>query len=206
MLGSNKPFKIGIIGCGRMGSSIARKLAPQQQVFICDKNPDKAKRLASEIGAQVFESIPDFSPQAQILILAIKPQNLGSVSSVLHEKLNHTQLLVSVLAGTTTATLKHSFGAASILRMMPNLALKYGQGVIGLTDDAPLSKEMKHNVVEVFSPLGNLHWMPESKLDALAALAASGQAYVYVMIESMIEAAIAMGFDPEQGRGLYWKC
>lgn len=57
-------------------------------------------------------------------------------------------------------------------------------------------------MLEVFAPLGNLHWMAENKLDALTALTASGPAFVYVMIESIVEAAIAMGFNSSEAQGL----
>lgn len=202
MLGSNKPFKVGIIGCGRMGTGIARKLAPQQQIFLYDRNPEKVKEIAFEIGAKVVDSPEELVNNADIVILAIKPQDLGSLSTLLHGKLHHAQLLVSILAGTSMAKLKHSFGTVPILRMMPNIALLYGQGVIGLADQDQLTKEIKKNVTEIFSCLGNLHWMPENKIDALTALAASGQAYAYVIIESIVEAGISMGFHPEEAMEL----
>lgn len=202
MLGSNKPFKIGIIGSGRMGSGIARKLAPHQQILICDRNLLKAKKIASEIGAEALDSCVEVVSQTEMILLAVKPQDLGSVSSVIREKLSHTKLLISIVAGTSMATLKHLFGVVSILRMMPNLALLCGQGVIGLAENDQLTKETKKNVMEIFSALGNLHWMAEHKLEALTALTASGEAYAYVMIESIIEAGIAMGFDSHQAQEL----
>ena len=202
MLGNNKPLKIGIIGCGRMGGGIARKLAPEHQIFLCDHREEKAKKLGAEIGAKPVGTVMELAALAEVIILAVKPQNLGNIGIALRDKLSHHQILVSILAGTTMATLKHFFGPVSIVRMMPNLALLYGQGVIGVAEHDQMGHEIRKKVIDMFSCLGNLHWMPEDKLDALSSLTASGQAYVYVMIESIIEAGIAMGFSPDQAQEL----
>lgn len=143
MSGNNKPFKIGIIGCGHMGSGIAKTLAPHQQIFLHDNDPSKTKHVASEIGATICETNEDLVDNAEIIILAVKPQDVSKVSSQIRAKLKHSQLIVSIIAGTSMATLKHLFGTATILRMMPNLALIYGQGVIGLAENEGLNKETK---------------------------------------------------------------
>jgi len=198
MSGNSKKMRIGIIGCGNMGSSFAKLLSSTHHLYLCDRNPEKVKKVAAEVGAAVANSCSELVKQVDMIILAIKPQDLGSVASEIRDKLNHSQMLVSILAGTPTTTLKHYFGKVTLLRMMPNLALRYGEGVIGMSEHEHLPSDTKKQIESVFMPFGMLLWLPEDKMDALTALTASGPAYVFVIIESIVDAAIAMGFPPDK--------
>lgn len=197
---NEKKLKIGVIGCGEMGSSLAIKLGQKHQVFLCDKSFEKAEKLAKQSHATAVKTIGDLIKHVEIIVLAFKPHDLGNAAAEFKESLKHTQLLISILAGTPLVTLKHYFKDVQLLRMMPNLALKYGQGVMGLTDDGNLSHEKKQMIESLFSPLGMLYWLSEDKLDALTALTASGPAFVFVMVEAMVDAAIAMGFPAAQAQ------
>ena len=163
MLGNNKPLKIGIIGCGRMGGGIAEKVSARQ---LCDHREEKAKKLGAEIGAKPVGTVMELAALAEVIILAVKPQNLGNIGIALRDKLSHHQILVSILAGTTMATLKHFFGPVSIVRMMPNLALLYGQGVIGVAEHDQMGHEIRKKVIDMFSCWGicigcpKINWMP----------------------------------------------
>jgi pyrroline-5-carboxylate reductase len=200
MSDNRQPFKVGIIGCGHMGAGIARKLSTRQQVFLSSRDREKTKLLAEEIGAKAVEHLEELVNKTDMIILAVKPQNLMEVADLLQGKLREAQSLISILAGTSVDKLKQTFKANSVVRMMPNLALLYGEGVIGLAgEDSP---ETKRNLASIFGCLGHLHWMSEEKLDALASLTASGQAFVYVLIEAMVEAGIAMGFPAEEALAL----
>ena len=89
--------------------------------------------------------------------------------------------------------------------MMPNLALTCGSGVIGLTEDPALHESVKKSVGALLQGLGLVVWLPEAKIEALTPLAASGPAFVLVMIEAMIEAGIFMGFTAGEAQELVLK-
>jgi pyrroline-5-carboxylate reductase len=198
MSANSKKIKIGIIGCGHMGTCFAKQLGVHHELFLTDRTLDKAKKLGAEVGASVLNSNAELVKQVEVIILAIKPQNLGLVADEIKEHLNHSQLLVSILAGVPISRLKHYFGKATLLRMMPNMALKYGKGVIGLAEHEILPHEIKKKVDLLFSSFGFIHWLPEEKMDALTALTGSGLAFAFVMIEAMADAAITMGFSSSQ--------
>ncbi len=185
-----------------MGSGIAPRLAKDHMLSLYDSDEKRAKDLAKEIHATAYHNPAEAVMSAEATILAVKPQNLQAVSRLIQEPLRTKRLLVSILAGVSTQVLREHFPHVPILRMMPNLAVSYGQGVIGLAENHELEPEVKKSVEEICLPLGYSYWMAEDKLNALTSLTGSGPAFVLVLIESMVEAAIAMGFNADQGREL----
>lgn len=193
-------MKIGIIGCGTMGSGIAQRLGLQHTLAIYDRDEDWINELSRITGAKACKSIAEVFQSSDVIILAVKPQNLLTVSKDAKQNLSKDKLVISMLAGTTISTLKQQFGHTPILRMMPNLAAIFGKGVIGLVENKDLSAKMKKNVEKMCEELGSVYWLPEDKIDALTALTGSGPAFTFVIIESMVDAAIAMGFGPEEAQ------
>jgi pyrroline-5-carboxylate reductase len=198
MSANSKKVKIGIIGCGHMGSSFAKHLGAVHELFLVDRTLEKAQKVAGESGGIALKSAAEVVKHAEIIILAVKPQNLITVAHEIKGSLSHHQLLVSLLAGVPVRQLKHHFGNVTLLRMMPNLAVKYQKGVIGLCEYEVLPKEMKQRIELLFSPFGAIYWLPEDKMDALTSLTGSGPAFAFVMIEAMVEAGITMGFSSSQ--------
>lgn len=195
-------MKIGIIGCGNMGSAIARRLASQNDLILYDRNPTKIQHLAQEVEGKACSDIKDFLSQAEVIILAVKPKDLATVSQAFAGQLRPNQLLISCLAGISTQTLRNSFENVKVVRMMPNLAIIYGAGVVGVVANEDIDADRKKQIDQLFARLGLVKWIPEGTMDALTSLTGSGPAFAFVMIEAMIDAAVAMGFNPEQGRQL----
>lgn len=194
-------MKIAVIGCGVMGSAFAKQFAKKHEVSLFDCFLDKASLLAEEIGGQAYSSIEEVIQAAEVILLAIKPKDLSSFTFYA-DKISKGQFLFSILSGISVETLKKIFPSAKILRLMPNLALTCRQAVIGAVDDPQLTDEAKKIAEELLGELGLLFWLPESKIDGLTALAGSGPAFVYVFIESMIEAGIAMGLSAAESQEL----
>lgn len=198
-------MKIAIYGCGKMGGSIAEKLSSDHEVSIFDRNCSRTTEFAKKIKATYTSNLKDLIPKAEMIILAIKPQDLPESAKMIYPEVNKDQLVISVLAGITTRTLQEYFPEIPVLRIMPNMAVRFGQGIIGIADSDNLSKTMRNKAEALLKGLGFLHWIKESKIDALTALTGSGPAFVYIMIESIIDAGIAMGFKAEESKELTLK-
>lgn len=197
-------MKITIIGCGNMGQALAQRLSPTTQLFFYDHNKEKAELLEQQgHGTACKNMIEAFS--SEIIILAVKPQNLNELAELITEKLKDNQMIVSLLAGTTIETLRKYFAAVKIVRMMPNLPLIYGEGVIGLSSSKTLVNEDKEHLRKIFEPLGKIYWLGEEKIDALTALTGSGPAFFFSMVEAMVDAGIAMGFSASDAQGLIYQ-
>lgn len=195
-------MEIGIIGCGSMGAGIAKALSKEHQLFLCDHHPERVAALAKEIGGTAVKTPKEAVLKSELIVLAIKPQDLHTLSAELKGVLNSNKTLVSILAGVSTSKLKEQFKQATTIRMMPNLALIYGKGVIGIVDDSALTKAAKTKLEKVFSSLGLITWLPERLINPLTSLTGSGPAFMMVLIEAMIDAGIAMGFDAETAKSL----
>lgn len=190
---------ITIIGCGNMGSGIAERLSKTTQVCLYDHHFEKAEMLEQKGHGKAYKEIKGALDRSEVVILAIKPQDLKEVAPLLRNELKKDQIVVSILAGTTLKTLKQFFPDATVVRMMPNLALIYGEGVIGLSSDETLMA-----LTELFKPLGKVYWLPEDKINGLTALTGSGPAFFFSMVEAMIDTGVALGFaSPDAQKMVY---
>lgn len=197
--------KIAIIGCGNMGRGLAQRLSKTSQLSFYDRNSEKTNKLEQEGYGKAYTDIEQALKDAELVILAVKPQNLKEAANLIGNKLKNSQTVVSLLTGTSIDLLKSFFPNVSIVRMMPNMALIYGEGVIGLASDEKMPKKDKDYLTKIFESLGAIYWLPEDKINALTALTGSGPAFLFMMVEAMIDAGIAMGFSAKDAQGLVYQ-
>lgn len=195
-------MNIAIIGCGNMGSGIALRLSQEHSLKLYDHDEMRTHEVAKQVKGKACKSIVDVVENVDIVILAIKPKDLKKAAAELHKKIRSPQILISILAGTSLSHLKQAFDDVILLRMMPNLAVVHGKGIVALADSEDLTLDQKKELSVIFDRLGKVHWYPEEMFDALTSLTASGPGLAFVMFEAMVDAAIAMGFTAAQGREL----
>lgn len=195
-------MKILIIGCGNMGSALAKGFDKNHQIFLYDSNKSAMKALSEAGFGYACETPTSALPQMDFVILAVKPQNLEEIAKELNPSLRPDHTLISLLAGTSVATLKKYFPVSYLIRTMPNLALIHGEGVIGIAENEGMDQSLKDRLTTLFHPLGKVHWIPESKMHALTSLTGSGPAFIFTFIEAMVEAGIAMGFTAHEAQEL----
>lgn len=195
-------MKIGILGCGNMGGALAERLAPANELFVFGRNHAQMSLVAHQCGATACASAAELVRHADMVIVAVKPKDLQDVADATREFFTPSKLLVSALAGVSVAALKAAFSAPQVVRIMPNMAVRYGKGVVGIAEDAALPAAARQAVDVAFAPLGTLCWLPENMIDALTSLTGSGPAFALVLIEAMIEAGINLGFSAHQGKEL----
>jgi pyrroline-5-carboxylate reductase len=194
-------MKIAIIGCGAMGSGMAKQLASAHSVAVYDKFPEKIPFHKEHREIKICRTPEEVMQHADLILLFVKPHDLKAVASHIKKHLTPHQILVSGLAGTSTTHLKGAFGEKNlIVRIMPNLAVEYGQGVIGCAEAPEIGADVKEKISAAFSSLGLVLWLAEDKIDALTALASSGPAFMLILIEAMIDAGIALGFSSTDAR------
>lgn len=198
-------MRVAIIGCGNMGSSLAARLSKTHQLCFYDHHIEKAEKLELEGYGKARKGITEAADHAELVILAVKPQNMKEVGHAIGKELKKEQVVISLLAGTSIEILKGFFPAASIVRMMPNLALIFGEGVIGLSSDKSLPQKIKDDLANTFELLGKIIWLPEDKINALTALTGSGPAFFFAMVEAMVDAGIAMGFTARHSQELIYQ-
>lgn len=184
------PSKICFYGCGNMGGAMLRGwlasgVSPDNFVVV----DPSAENLAA--GIAVSRSAPDVGQQFDFLVLGIKPQLLGTLATDIATLLAPGGLVISILAGTTTQTLTKAFPEARIIRLMPNLAAAIGKSPLGVF--APDETE-RADLGNWLAPLGSVIWIDdEAQMDAVTALAGSGPAFIYRVIDALTKGGEAAG-------------
>ena len=197
------PLTVGCIGCGNMGSAILAGLARKGGYVLCGYNRSLEKMYPLEkLGIQRLESPIAVAKTADILVLAVKPYQIEAILQELHEGLNKNTVLVSVAAGIGRERLARAIdNACPVVRCMPNTPALAGKGVFALCfEDPTLSGTQIDTIRTLFSALGLCIDMPESKFTAFSALIGAGPAYVFAMMQGMVQAGVTLGFQHSEAR------
>ena len=174
---------IGIIGFGTMGSAIAGGLAADYRVFVFEKD---AAKTAGVSGIQAVSGIRDLADKADAMILAVKPQDF---EPVLHEVRTCPgiieKLIISIAAGISTAYIEKNIGIARVIRAMPNLPAKIGQGVTCLAKGTYATEDDFDFAENLFDYVGETLRIEEDMMDAATAISGSGPGYIFYDLERL---------------------
>ena len=181
-----------IIGCGNMGSAMLRGwlaggVSPER-ITVVDP-------VASQLpeGVHLHRSASDLNRTFDVILLGIKPQTLSPLAPEIAATLSPGALVISILAGAQTHTLATHFPAAQIVRLMPNLAAAIGKSPLGLFSN-DMDADARRRLDAALAPLGTPIWIDdEGQMDAVTALAGSGPAFVYRVIDALAQGGIAAG-------------
>ena len=200
--------KIGFIGAGNMANSLIRGLIAKstlaQNIWASDLDADKLNLLASECGIRAGSN-HDIAANADVIVLAVKPQVMKVASQALAADLNgRAVLLISIAAGITTSHLENWLGQSdAIVRCMPNTPALVGLGASGLFANSRVSKEQQQLAENVMSAVGFVSWVDkDSDIDIVTAVSGSGPAYFFLFMEAMQATAKEMGLSEELAREL----
>lgn len=163
-----------------------------QNIVVAEKIEARRTELAGKYGVRVTESLEEVAEKCDIVFLAVRPQDVTAVAECIRGKMPSGRLLVSIVAGKTLAALKQAFGEnVRIVRVMPNLALRVGEGMCAVCgNDAD-------TVVGILSKAGEAIKLDEKDFDAVTALSGSGPAYFAYMAKAMADAGIRLGLSPD---------
>lgn len=181
---------------------LANRLTEAANIHVVDTDAAVRDRFA-QIGATTSSRIEGPVGQADVIVLAVKPQQMRDVADTLAPHLN-TQLVLSIAAGIRAADLSRWLGGhAAIVRAMPNTPALIGQGITGMVAMAGVSHGQQDMADAVMRAVGPTVWLDdEALIDPVTAVSGSGPAYVFYFIEAMQEAAQEMGLTAEQGNQL----
>jgi pyrroline-5-carboxylate reductase len=188
--------KLGVIGVGNMGSAIIRGLLSHgvyeaRQVYVFDADPVKAEPFGKE-GLHVADSVDEIGETSDTVIIAVKPATVGEVLAELGQA-PVTTLMISVAAGITTKTIEAMLPEHPVVRVMPNTPCMVGAGASGVTRGTNARDEHVRRALDIMGALGYAVEVPESLMDAVTGLSASGPAYVAVMIDALMQGGVRMG-------------
>lgn len=194
--------RIAFIGAGNMAASLIGGLRAQgleaAQIRASDPGAEQRAKVSAEHGIALFENNADAIDGADVVVLSVKPQAMKAVCEALKPSLKPGQLVVSIAAGITCASMNNWLGAQPIVRCMPNTPALLRQGVSGLYATAEVSAEQRQQAEQLLSAVGIALWLDsEAQLDAVTAVSGSGPAYFFLLIEAMTAAGEKLGLSRE---------
>lgn len=190
-------MKFGIIGCGKMGSALVRGMlstgiCTPKEIQLCDRDHEIAADLAKATGASLFTDAPGLSAASEVILLCVKPDDVRAVVTKASTALTD-KLLISIVAGTTLASLQTFAPKARVVRVMPNTGVLVQKGATAYATGTGVTDADAATVGKIFSAVGLAFAVKESLLDAVTGLSGSGPAYVYLFIEALSDGGVQMG-------------
>ena len=195
-----KNQSILLIGAGNIGGAIARGINALVQssgasLLIHDIHASKLEDLTKQVSFETFDTSKHDIAKVDILILAIKPFDLEKICGpMVQSRLQKSALVISVLAGKSIAQLKAATGHdGPVIRAMPNIAAKVHQSATGLAACSQCKDEHMLSAKEIFDSIGTSCTLEEKYLNAVTGLSGSGPAYIFLVIEALIDGGVRMG-------------
>lgn len=197
-------MNITIIGGGNMGGAIALGLIAKgySDITVCDMNEEK-RQLFSSKGASVTADIPAAIKDADVVIIAVKPNAFEAVLPQMTG--NKDAIYITIAAGVSISFIKKYLGNVKVVRTMPNTPAMIGKGVTAICSEAPVEDEDIKAVEDIFGAIGDTACVTEEQMDTVVSLNGSSPAYVYMMIEAMMRYGTDNGIAYDEAMKLVCK-
>ena len=200
---------IAFIGAGNMAQAIIKGLLQQgygaESIIATGRTPAKLARLSAEVGIRTSTDNQAACQEADIIILAVKPQMMQETVSQLKNAVDpQHHLIISVAAGILADSINSWLGKqCPAVRCMPNTPSLVGKGASGLYANSHVSSQQKAIAEQIMQAVGISIWLDdEALIDAVTAVSGSGPAYYFLMMEAMIAGAQKLGLSKEQAASL----
>ena len=196
------------IGTGAMGAALLRgvlgaKVFAASEIAAFDADRDKARQLADELGIAAPDDIKEASRDAEIIVLAVKPQIVAPLLQSLQGVLSPRHTLISIAAGVSTAQLEAAIDAqVPVVRVMPNTPCLVGQAASAICLGKYATEENRAQAHRIFDAVGLAVDVDEKLMDAVTGVSGSGPAYVYVFIEALADGGVRAGLPRETAQRL----
>tara|TARA_R110002050_G_scaffold74772_6_gene160351 strand:+ start:124711 stop:125517 length:807 start_codon:yes stop_codon:yes gene_type:complete len=194
-------MKVLVIGAGNMGLTYAEgmsksRLLKKRNIMVLDKSEEKLEELNQISHFDAFKELDDCVPNADIIFIAVKPYHAVGVFKAIRTLVKPEQIIVSIMAGVSIASIKEITGLNKIVRAMPNLPAQIGKGLTSYVTSPEISRIEMLTVESLLDTTGkSMRVSSENFIDASTGISGSGPAYVFYFMQSMMEAALQMGFS-----------
>ena len=192
-------MKIAFIGGGVMAEAMLatildKGLSPPLAISVSDVSQARCKHLGQKYGVAVMSNNRQAIEGSNVVVLAIKPQNLAEVMAELSGQLKSAQLVLSIIAGARINTLCLGLNHSCVARAMPNTPAQIGEGISVWTATAEVTQQQKEQAGSILGAMGKEIYVDDEKyLDMTTAVSGSGPAYIFLFMESLAAAAVHIG-------------
>ena len=193
--------KIAFIGAGKMAGAILRELlrvgwVSGEEIVLSDIDRDRLEIMTAEYGVQAAESNGAAAGDAEIVLLAVKPQKLEQVLREISGSITAAQTVISIAMGKTTGFIESLLPEGMpVVRAMPNNPAMVGAAVSVLSYGRCAGEDARGKAMDIFACLGEVYELDEKLQDEAMALSGCGPAYFYVLAEALCDAGVKLGLD-----------
>lgn len=191
--------KIGMIGCGKMGTILLKGILGRYpvssgQIRVADTVKERLEEISKAYPLVVPAANRGLVREADILVLAVKPQNLPALLDEISSDVHPGQLVISIAAGISTRAIeKRLSGPVRVVRAMPNTPALVGEGMTALAAGSHATEKDLETAERLFQAVGLTVTLSENHMDAVTGLSGSGPGYVFVMLEALADAGVYLG-------------
>jgi len=202
-----KKIRIAFIGGGAIGEAMVQcllteKVAAPQDIVVSDISQVRRDLLSREYGVRALSNNKEAVKNADLVILAVKPQNLPQVMDEI-KGLAADQLVLSIVAGAALSSLRRGLNHSFVIRAMPNMPAQIGEGMTVWTASVETEPRQKKLAQTVLGALGKEIYVADEKfLNMATALSGSGPAYVFLFIEALVDAGVHIGLPRDMAQAL----
>jgi pyrroline-5-carboxylate reductase len=200
-------MKISFIGGGVMGEAMIKSLLAKgavkpADITVSDVSETRRDILKERYGVKAAADNRGAMKGAEVVVLAVKPQELSKVLGEM-KGLSSQQLVLSIVAGATLEGLREGLGHSCLVRAMPNMPAQIGEGMTVWTATAEVNQKQKEMAQSILAALGKeIHVTSEKYIDMATALSGSGPAYVFLIIEALVDAGVHIGLPRDMAEKL----
>jgi pyrroline-5-carboxylate reductase len=188
---------VGFAGSGNMSAGMARGWASAERrpaaMLFTDGGSGRAARLAGKVGGEAVGSNAELAERSDLLVLGVKPKDLGAVAS----EAGAAPAVLSMLGGTPVARVAEAFPGSQAMRVMPNLGVEVHRGVMCFSSAGGVPEELTRKVVELLEALGRVAVMDDDLIDPATAVMGCTPAYLAVVVDEIARAGAAEGVEPD---------
>ena len=194
----SKPFRVGFIGSGNMAAAIAggivhKTLYAADEIIMSNRSTEKLQALHKGLGVVAAKDNAEVAATAELIILAVKPQQFPAVAAEIRPVLKAGQVVVSIMAGLTLSGVKEALGEVAVVRVMPNTPAQIGCGMTAICADDQVPGALLAEVKRIFASVGETIVIDEQLMDAVSAVSGCGPAYFYQIIEAVADGGVMVG-------------
>jgi pyrroline-5-carboxylate reductase len=186
-----------------LSAILDKGLSKPQGISVSDISEARRQHLEQKYRVAVMGDNRLATNRGEVVVLAIKPQNLAEVMAELSGQLKPTQLVLSIIAGTTIKTISQGLGHNRVVRAMPNMPAQIGEGISVWTATAEVTGQQRGWVGSILSAIGKeIYVDDEEYIDMATAVSGSGPAYFFLFVEALVEAAVHIGLPRDMAQEL----